>query len=109
MRQIQRAGLLRFEATIEVIQGTERAASSAIFFGIAIDKKLDKVSRGLCGLKPLALQGSPGKITAKILPEALQPPDHVQLPVRKMLEEAVADEPNYISPVVVALVSNFFL
>ena len=57
----------------------------------------------------LAFQLPPFMVAAQILPEALQAPDHVQLPVGKMLEEAVADEPRYILPVVVTFVSNLFL
>src|SRR5882762_2533828 len=67
------------------------------------------VSRSLCGLKSFALHGLPDQVAAQVLPETLQPPDHVQLPIGKMLEEAVADEPRYILPVVVALVGNLFL
>ena len=69
----------------------------------------DRFLRGLHGLNPFALQGLPLVVAAEILPESLQPPDHVHLPVRKMFEEAVADEPHHVLPVVVPLVSDFFL
>ena len=69
----------------------------------------DRFLRGLHGLNPFALQGLPGEVAAKILPESLQPPDHVHLPVRKMFEETVADQPHDVLPVVVPLVGDFFL
>src|SRR5438067_9620051 len=69
----------------------------------------DRFLRGLHGLNPFALQGLPLVVAAEILPESLQPPDHVHLTVRKMFEEAVADEPRDVLPVVIPLVGNLFL
>ena len=40
--------------------------------------------------KAFTRQGSPNIVSPHILPEALQPPDHMHLAVRKMFEEAVA-------------------
>src|ERR1700756_1160878 len=48
-------------------------------------------------------------VAAPVLPKTLQAPDYVQLPVGKMLEEAVAHEPDDVFPVVVALVGDFLL
>src|SRR5690242_15589332 len=48
-------------------------------------------------------------VAAKILPESLQPPDQVHLPVRKMFEVAVADQPHHVLPVVVSLIGDLFL
>src|SRR5260370_31043438 len=61
------------------------------------------------GLRALSLQRSPGHVASQILPEALQSPDHMQLPIRKMFQEAIADEPRDILPIVVAFVSQFLL
>jgi hypothetical protein len=63
----------------------------------------------LCGLNPFSLRGFPGEAAAKILPKALQPPDHVHLPARKMFEQAVADQPRDVLPVVKPLIGNLFL
>jgi hypothetical protein len=60
-------------------------------------------------IEPFALHGFPDEVTAQALPKALKAPDHVQLPIRKMLEEAVGDEPYHVLPVVVPLVGDFFL
>src|SRR5260370_976164 len=59
--------------------------------------------------KPLAGNRSPNVVAAQGLPEALQPPDHVQLPVGKMLQKAVTHEPHNILPVVVPFVGDFLL
>src|SRR5260370_29687449 len=59
--------------------------------------------------QPLSSQRSPNQISPQVLPKALQSPDHMQLPVRKMLQEAIADEPGDILPIVVAFVSQFLL
>ena len=48
-------------------------------------------------------------VATKILPQTLQAPDHVQLPVGKVFEEAVTHKPDDILPVVVAFVSDFLL
>ena len=61
------------------------------------------------GLRALLLQRSPGHVASQILPEALQSPDHMQLPIRKMFQEAITDEPRDILPIVVAFVSQFLL
>src|SRR5258708_14102865 len=61
------------------------------------------------GLRALSLQRSPGQVASQILPEALQAPDHMQLPVRKMFQEAIADEPRDILPIVVAFISQLLL
>jgi len=63
----------------------------------------------LCRIETFALHRFPHQVAAKVLPEALQPPNHVELTVGKMFEEAVADEPHDVLPVVITLVSNFFL
>src|SRR6266702_2564257 len=55
------------------------------------------------------LQRLPAPITAQILPQPLQPPEHVHLPVRKMLQKAAADQPSDILPVVVPFVGELFL
>src|ERR1700732_2120970 len=60
-------------------------------------------------LQPLPLQRLPGVVAAQILPDAAQPPEHVHLPVRKMLEKTVADQTHHVLPVVIAFVSDFFL
>ena len=59
--------------------------------------------------QPLALQWFPHVVAAQVLPKALQPPDHVQLPVGKMFEEAVTHEPPDVLPVIITFVGNFFL
>src|ERR1700675_1408527 len=61
-----------------------------------------------CSLS-LALQRSPSHVALEVLPEALQSPDHVQLPIRKVFEEAVAHQSRNILPIVISLVSQFFL
>src|ERR1700746_3122056 len=61
------------------------------------------------GLDSLSLWRSPGQVASQILPEAVQSPDHMQLPVRKMLQKAIADEPDDILPIVVAFVCQFLL
>ena len=48
-------------------------------------------------------------VTPQILPEALQSPNHVQLAIRNMFEEAVAHEPDDVLPVAVPFVGDFFL
>src|SRR5216683_3954909 len=79
-------------------------------------RERDAIRRARCGLlwdlgrlEPLALQGFPLHVSAQVFPESPQPPDHVQLPVRKMFEEAIADKTDYVLPVVIPLVGNFFL
>src|SRR6266446_33103 len=61
------------------------------------------------GLQPFALEQAPGIIAVKVLPDPLQPPEHMHLPVRKMFEKTVADQAHHVLPVVVALVGDFFL
>src|SRR5712691_4967448 len=58
---------------------------------------------------PLSLQRSPSHVASKVLPEALQPPDHMQLPIRKVFQEAVAHQPGHILPIVISFVGQFFL
>src|SRR5712692_7032815 len=65
--------------------------------------------RNADGLQPFALGRRPGIVAAKILPDALQPPEHVHLPVGKMFEETVAEQAHHVLPVVIALVGDFFL
>ena len=48
-------------------------------------------------------------VAAEILPKPLQAPDHVQLAVGKMFEEAIAYETDHVFPVVIALVGDFLL
>src|SRR5207245_11562510 len=55
------------------------------------------------------LQRLPAHIASHILPQALQPPEHVHLPVRKMLQKAAADQPSDILPVIVPFVGQLFL
>ena len=43
-----------------------------------------------CRLKALALKGFPRHVAPHVLPQALQPPHHMKLPVRKMFEKAIA-------------------
>src|SRR5229473_848091 len=69
-------------------------------------RERDAIRRARCGLlwdlgrlEPLALQGFPLHVSAQVFPESPQPPDHVQLPVRKMFEEAIADKTDYVLPV----------
>ena len=59
--------------------------------------------------QPLSFHRSPHQVASQVLPKALQSPDHMQLPVRKMFQEAVGDEPSHILPIVVSLVSQFLL
>src|SRR4029077_14986002 len=61
------------------------------------------------GLQSFALERRPRIVAAQILPNALQAPKHVHLPVGKMFEETVADQARHVLPVVVALVGDFFL
>src|ERR1700757_1722030 len=56
-----------------------------------------------------ASEWSPNVVTTEVLPEALQPPDHVQLAIGKMFQKAVTDEPRDILPVVISFVGEFFL
>ena len=60
-------------------------------------------------LQTLALQGAPSHIAAKILPQSLKAPDHVKLPIRKVLQKAVTHQSCDILPVVITLVGQFFL
>jgi hypothetical protein len=59
--------------------------------------------------KALSLQRPPRHVTTQVLPETLQPPDHVRLAVWKVFEKTIAHKPGYILPVVVALVGQLFL
>jgi hypothetical protein len=63
----------------------------------------------LGGVKPFAFYRPPHKIAADVLPQTLQSPHHVQLPVGEVLQEAVTDQPHYVLPVIVAFVRDFFL
>src|SRR5713226_4908252 len=51
----------------------------------------------------------PGGIAAHVLPKTLQPPDHVELAVREVFEEAVTHQPDHILPVVIPFVGELFL
>src|SRR6202158_4577048 len=66
-------------------------------------------SRNAVGLQSFALERRPGIVAAQILPDALQSPEHVHLPVRKMFKKTVADQARHVLPVVIPLVSDFFL
>src|SRR5712671_1308205 len=66
-------------------------------------------SRNAGRLQPFPLQRRPDVVAAQILPHATQTPEHMHLPVRKMLEKTVADQTHHILPIVVALVGDFFL
>src|SRR6266568_3548237 len=55
------------------------------------------------------LQRLPVRIAAQILPQPLQPPEHVHLPVGKMLQKAAADRPSDILPVIVPFIGELFL
>src|ERR1700692_1860140 len=61
------------------------------------------------GAKSLALERFPRHVAPHVLPQALKPPDHVQLPVREMFEEAVRHQAGHVLPVAVPLVGKFFL
>src|SRR5581483_11990746 len=56
-----------------------------------------------------SLERLPRDIATHILPQALQAPDHLQLPVWEMLQEAEADETHDVPPVVVTPVRDLFL
>src|ERR1700730_3715317 len=59
--------------------------------------------------KSLALKRFPRHVAPHVLPQALKPPDHVQLPVREMFEETVRHQAGHVLPVAVPLVGKFFL
>src|SRR6267143_6271552 len=61
------------------------------------------------GLQPFALHRRPDVVAEQILPNTLQPPEHVHLPIGKMFEKTVADQPHHVLPVVIAFVGDFFL
>src|SRR6266849_5308167 len=66
-------------------------------------------SRNAGGLHSFALEHSPDMIAAQVLPDQLQPPEHMHLPVRKMFEKTVADQAHHVLPVVITFVGDFFL
>src|SRR5216684_2888837 len=61
------------------------------------------------GLQSLALERPPDVVAAQILPNALQPPEHMHLAIGKMFEKAVADQTDHVLPVVITFVGDFFL
>src|SRR6266852_4162101 len=65
--------------------------------------------RNAGGLQSFALERRPYVVAVHILPDPLQPPEHMHLPVRKMLEKTVADQPHHILPIVITFVGDFFL
>src|ERR1700730_946876 len=69
-----------------------------------------RASRRRCRCrKALSRQRFPGHITTYVLPQALKAPNHVQLPVREMFEEAIGYQTGYVLPVAVSLIGKFFL
>src|SRR6266436_5449713 len=66
-------------------------------------------SRHARRLQPFPLHLRPDVVAAQILPHATQTPEHMHLPVRKMFEKTVADQPHHILPIVIALVGDFLL
>src|SRR5712664_801282 len=66
-------------------------------------------SRNAGGLHSFALERPPDMIAAQVLPDALQPPEHMHLPVRKMFEKTVADQAHHVLPIVITFVGDFFL
>src|ERR1700722_7653555 len=57
----------------------------------------------------LSFQRPPSHVASKVLPEALQSPDHMHLAVRKVFEETVGDQSGNILPIVISFVGQFFL
>src|SRR5713101_7909846 len=56
-----------------------------------------------------ALHLAPGRIAAEILPHPLQPPDHLELPVREVLEETEANQTRDVAPVVIPAIGDLLL
>src|SRR5712692_289153 len=69
---------------------------------------LDKPG-GRWRLNAFTFQRTPSVVAAEVLPEALQPPDHMQLPIGKMLEEAVTDQARHILPIIIATIGDLLL
>src|ERR1700720_2333204 len=65
--------------------------------------------RIVCGFRTSSRQRPPSHVTSQVLPDTLQSPDHMQLPVRKVFDEAIGHKACDVLPVVVAFVSKFFL
>jgi len=59
--------------------------------------------------RPWRFIGRQNDVAAHELPKTLQPPDHVELAVREVFEEAVTHEPDHILPVVIPFVGELFL
>ena len=59
--------------------------------------------------KSLTLERLPRHVAPRVLPQALKPPDHVQLPVGEMLEEAVGHQTGHVLPIAVPFIGEFFL
>src|SRR5579862_877212 len=87
----------------------EPQAHRAALSALSLKRTLAERLRNSSGRESLALQGPPLVVPTEVLPQTLQPPDHVQLAVGEMFKEAVAHQPSNIFPVIVALIRNFFL
>jgi hypothetical protein len=60
-------------------------------------------------LQPPPLHRPPNHIATAVLPETLEPPYEMHLPVGKMLKKTVTDETRYVLPLVVSQICQFLL
>src|ERR1700679_799758 len=61
----------------------------------------------VCG-DAYSFHGSPLQVSAEILPDTLKPPDHCELAIGEVLEQAVDEEARDFAPVAVTAEGHFF-
>src|SRR6267378_1228319 len=87
----------------------ECGSLAAAFTALALGSQNKPLLRNAGRLQPFPLQRRPRNVAAQILPNPPQAPIHMHLPVRKMFEKTVTDQPHHILPIVAALVGDFLL